>query len=85
MSKHGVSKVIDFYMSLLEHEWVIIIEAESAHGIGILCAGSEISSFNTFKIVPLNNLRDSEAQGQVARQYFYAASPNITQCPSMRR
>jgi hypothetical protein len=62
MSKHGVGKIVGFYMSVLEHEWVIIIEAESAHGIETLCIESGISSFNTVKIVPLNNFADVMAR-----------------------
>jgi hypothetical protein len=42
-------------MSVLEHEWMIIVEAESAHDIETLCIEAGISAFNTVKIVPLNN------------------------------
>jgi|SRR2546422_11684844 hypothetical protein len=58
MPKHGVTKIVGFYMSVLEHEWIIILEAESAHGIETLCIEAGISSFNTVKIVPLNNFAD---------------------------
>lgn len=54
-AKHNVSKVVGFYMSVLEHQWVVIVEAASAHDIEALCIESGISSFNTVKIVPLNN------------------------------
>lgn len=53
MGANGVTKVIGFYFSVLEHEWTIILEAESAHGIETLCIEAEISAFNTIKIVPL--------------------------------
>jgi hypothetical protein len=54
-AKYNVSKIIGFYMSVLEHEWMIIVEAESAHDIETLCIEAGISAFNTVKIVPLNN------------------------------
>ena len=54
-TKFNVSKVVGFYLSVLEHEWVIIVEAESAHDIEALCIEAGISAFNTVKIVPLNN------------------------------
>lgn len=53
--KHKVSRIVGFYMSVLEHEWVIIVEADSAHEIENLCIDAGISAFNTVKIVPLNN------------------------------
>jgi hypothetical protein len=53
--KHRISKVVGFYMSVLEHEWVIILEAESAHDIENFCIDVGVSAFNTVKIVPLNN------------------------------
>jgi len=54
-AKHNISKIIGFYMSVLEHEWVIIVEADSAHEIETMCIEAGISAFNTVKIVPLNN------------------------------
>jgi hypothetical protein len=54
MAKNGVKKMVGFYFSVLEHEWTIIMEAESAHGIETLCIEVGISAFNTVKIVPLN-------------------------------
>ena len=45
-------------MSVLEHEWIIMVEADSAHDIEQLCIDSGISSFNTVKIVPLKNYKD---------------------------
>lgn len=49
----GVTRIIGFYFSVLEHQWTIIMEADSAHGIEKLCIDSGISAFNTVKIVPL--------------------------------
>ena len=45
-------------MSVLEHEWVIILEAENAHDIEELSIAVGISSFNTVKIVPLRYFDD---------------------------
>lgn len=53
--RYNITKIIGFYMSVLEHQWVIIVEAESAHDIETLCIEAGISAFNTVKIVPLNN------------------------------
>ncbi|HKX80937.1 MAG TPA: hypothetical protein VJL54_01650 [Nitrososphaera sp.] len=55
LSKHRISKLHGFYMSVLEHEWVIIVEAESAHDIEAFCIEVGISATSTVKIVPLNN------------------------------
>lgn len=56
-TNHNISTVA-FYMSVLEHEWVIIVEADSAHEIETMCIEAGISAFNTVKIVPLNNFGD---------------------------
>lgn len=53
--KFHVKKIHGFYMSVLEHQWVIIVEADSAHEIETMCIEAGISGFNTVKIVPLNN------------------------------
>ena len=47
-------KVNEFYMSVLEHEWIIILDAKSAHDIETMCMDVGISSTSTVKIVPLN-------------------------------
>jgi hypothetical protein len=54
-AKHNITRIIGFYLSVLEHEWVIIVEANSAHDIETMCIEAGISAFNTVKIVPLNN------------------------------
>ncbi len=53
MHPNGVSKIVGFYFSVLEHEWTMIVEAENAHGIETLCIESGISALSTVKIVPL--------------------------------
>ena len=44
-------------MSVLEHEWIIILDAKSAHDIESLCIAVGISSISTIKIVPLNDFK----------------------------
>ena len=56
-SKYGVNKIESFYMSVLEHEWIIIFEAVNAHDIESLCIDAGIGSFNTIKIVALKNMK----------------------------
>jgi uncharacterized protein with GYD domain len=53
--KFHVRKIHGFYLSVLEHEWVIIVEADSPHEIETMCIEVGISAFNTVKIVPLSN------------------------------
>src|SRR5436309_13632904 len=55
--KFHISKVIGFYMSVLEHEWIIILDAKSAHDIEQICIATGISSISTVKIVPMNDFR----------------------------
>ena len=59
-SKYRVKNIESFYMSVLEHEWMIIFEAESAHDIESLCIEAGIASFNTVKIVDLRKYEDVE-------------------------
>ena len=44
-----------FYVSVLEHKWVIIIDAKNAHDIEQLCINVGISAISTVKIVPIND------------------------------
>jgi len=53
--KFHVRKVHGFYLSVLEHVWVIIVEADTPHEIEAMCIEAGISAFNTVKIVPLSN------------------------------
>lgn len=55
IKKFNVTKIIGFYMSVLEHEWIIILDAKSAHDIEQLCITVGISSMSTVKIVPMND------------------------------
>jgi hypothetical protein len=53
--KFNITKIIGFYMSVLEHEWIIILDAKSAHDIENLCISVGISTISTVKIVPMND------------------------------
>ena len=53
--KFNIQKILGFYMSVLEHEWIIIIDAKNAHDIEQLCISTGISSISTVKIVPIND------------------------------
>jgi len=57
VKKFNITKIIGFYMSVLEHEWIIILDAKSAHGIEQLCIAVGISSISTVKIVPMNDFK----------------------------
>ena len=54
IKKHNIGKFIGFYMSVLEHEWIIILDAKNAHDIETMCIDVGISATSTVKIVPLN-------------------------------
>ena len=53
--KFHVKKIVGFYMSVLEHLWVIVVEAENAHDIETMCIEAGISAMSTIKIVPMND------------------------------
>ena len=57
LKKFAIVRIIGFYMSVLEHEWIIILDAKSAHEIESLCITVGISSISTIKIVPLNDFK----------------------------
>jgi len=44
-------------MSVLEHQWIIIMDATSAHDIEQLCITVGISAISTVKIVPMNDFK----------------------------
>ncbi len=58
MKKYNINKIVEFYMSVLEHQWIIIIDAVHAHDIERLCIDVGISSMSTVKIVPMNLYED---------------------------
>lgn len=53
--KFNISKVTGFYMSVLEHQWIIILDAKNAHDIEQFCIAVGISAISTVKIVPMND------------------------------
>jgi hypothetical protein len=55
--KFNINKVLGFYMSVLEHEWIIILDAENAHDIEQMCIKVGISTTSTVKIVPINDVQ----------------------------
>ena len=57
LKKFNITKIIGFYMSVLEHEWIIIVDAKNAHDIENLCIAVGISAISTVKIVPMNDFR----------------------------
>lgn len=59
MKKYQINKIVEFYMSVLEHEWIIVIDAVHAHDIEKLCIDVGISSISTVKIVPMNLYSDT--------------------------
>jgi hypothetical protein len=54
IKKHNIEKLIGFYMSVLEHQWIIILDAKNAHDVETMCIDVGISATSTVKIVPLN-------------------------------
>lgn len=59
LSRFHINKVVGFYMSVLEHQWIIVFNAESAHEIEQLCIEVGISAISTVKIVPMNLFTDA--------------------------
>ena len=55
--KFHIQKILGFYMSVLEHEWIIIMDAKSAHDIEQMCIAVGISTISTVKIVPMNDFK----------------------------
>ncbi|QLH09914.1 hypothetical protein DSQ19_03470 [Candidatus Nitrosotenuis sp. DW1] len=49
-----IKRLVEFYVSVLEHQWTLIFEAKNAHDIEKLCIEIGMSKYNTIKIVPLN-------------------------------
>ena len=53
IAKYNISQIVEFYMSVLEHKWVIIVDANNAHDVEKMCIDVGISSTSTVKIVPM--------------------------------
>lgn len=54
IKKHNIERLIGFYMSVLEHQWIIILDAKNAHDVETMCIDVGISTTSTVKIVPIN-------------------------------
>jgi hypothetical protein len=54
--KYGIDKTVGFYISALEHLWIMILDAKSAHQIEQFCVEIGISTISTIKIVPISDL-----------------------------
>lgn len=57
--KFRITKIIGFYMSVLEHQWVIMMDAKDAHDIEKFCIEVGISAISTVKIVPMSDFANS--------------------------
>ena len=68
MKKYNINKIVEFYMSVLEHQWIIIIDAIHAHDIEKLCIDTGIASTSIVKIVPLNRYEDIKKKIQVKKK-----------------
>ncbi len=55
LKKFNIVKIVGFYLSVLEHQWIIILDAKSAHDIEQFCMTVGISSISVVKIVPMND------------------------------
>lgn len=55
-NKYGITNVVGFYISALEHLWIMILDAKSAHEIEQFCIEIGISTISTIKIVPISDL-----------------------------
>lgn len=54
LKQFNIKRLVEFYVSVLEHQWTLIVEAKNAHDIEKLCIEIGMSKYNTIKIVPLN-------------------------------
>ncbi len=52
--KYRIKEICGFYASVLEHQFVIILNAQDAHDVEKMVIDVGLSKFNTLKIVPLN-------------------------------
>lgn len=58
LKKFNIKRMVDFYMSVLEHQWTLIFEAKNAHDIEKFCIEIGVSKYHTIKIVPLSKYVD---------------------------
>ena len=58
ISKYKITRLIGFYMAVLEHEWTLIFEAESAYDVEQLCIDIGLGITSTVRIVLLADYND---------------------------
>ncbi|MFY9299955.1 MAG: hypothetical protein WAO91_02025 [Candidatus Nitrosotenuis sp.] len=58
LKKFNITRLVGFYMSVLEHQWIVVLDAKSAHDIEQFCIAVGISSISVVKIVPMNDFSE---------------------------
>lgn len=53
--KYKIKEIRGFYASVLEHQFVIILDGQDAHDVEKMAMEVGLSRFNTLKIVPLSD------------------------------
>jgi len=67
-SNYGINKIIGRYHSALEHKFIWIVEAESAHQLEKFLIDIGSAKFNSSKIVPLINFEEVVRKGAAELQ-----------------
>jgi hypothetical protein len=62
-SEYGINRIIGRYHSALEHTFIWIVDAESAHRLEKFLIDIGSAKFNSFKIVPLINFEEVVQKG----------------------
>jgi hypothetical protein len=62
-SKYGINSIFGRYHSALEHTFIWIVDAESAHQLEKFLIDIGSAKFNSSKIVPLINFEDVVRKG----------------------
>jgi hypothetical protein len=62
-SKYGINSIMGRYHSALEHTFIWIVDAESAHQLEKFLIDIGSAKFNSSKIVPLINFEDVVRKG----------------------
>ncbi len=58
MEKYGIKKIVNLFVSVPEHHYIIVVEAESALGVENMCIDLGMAAYNTVKIVPLKTFEE---------------------------
>jgi hypothetical protein len=62
-SEYGINKIVGRYHSALEHTFIWIVDAGSAHRLEKFLIDIGSAKFNSFKIVPLINFEEVVQKG----------------------